>query len=151
MEFLGEMPPFIVRGVLFSSVKKFHIYSKLFFEINKDEWSDALKNWKGQENWLRLPFRLAACILPGIIGGLSDHMPGDYYQQVVNSDKDAWQPLKRTEGAEGVPMNGAAGAKANRKYEHLRYCRTFHSFSLQVVWGTVTVVCPCNRTAPQKC
>jgi len=114
VEFLGEMPPFVWQGVWVSSLKKFRIYTKLFFGFNQDEWSEALKNWKGQENWLRLPFRLAACILPGIIGGLSDHMPGDYYQQVVNSDKEAWQPLKRNEESEGIPLGGAAATTANR-------------------------------------
>jgi hypothetical protein len=88
MAFLDEMPPFVWLGVWVSSLKKLRYYWNVFFGF--------VDNWKGGENWLRLPFRIAACLIPRTLGGLSDHMPGDYYQQVVNSNESAWQPLNMT-------------------------------------------------------
>jgi len=91
--FQSEMPAFVWRGIWVSAVKKALFYGQVFWGFNA--------NWHGRENWLRQPFRLAACILPRSVAGLSDHMPGDYYQQVVNSKKEAWQPLGSQEEMHG--------------------------------------------------
>jgi hypothetical protein len=46
------------------------------------------------DNYIRFGMRIGAVVLPFLIAGLNDHMPGDYCQQVVNSDPAAWQPFK---------------------------------------------------------
>jgi hypothetical protein len=46
------------------------------------------------DNYIRFGMRIGAVLLPFLMGGLNDHMPGDYCQSIVNSDPAAWQPFK---------------------------------------------------------
>jgi hypothetical protein len=46
------------------------------------------------DNYIRFGMRIGAVVLPFLIAGLNDHMPGDYCQQVANSDPTAWQPFR---------------------------------------------------------
>jgi hypothetical protein len=46
------------------------------------------------DNYIRFGMRVGAVLLPFLMGGLNDHMPGDYCQSIVNSDPAAWQPFK---------------------------------------------------------
>lgn len=46
------------------------------------------------DNYIRYGMRIGAVCLPFLMGGLNDHMPGDYTQSIINSDPAAWQPFK---------------------------------------------------------
>lgn len=46
------------------------------------------------DNYIRFGMRIGAVLLPFLMGGLNDHMPGDYTQSIINSEPAAWQPFK---------------------------------------------------------
>jgi len=46
------------------------------------------------DNYIRYGMRIGAVVLPFLMGGLNDHMPGDYCQSIINSLPAAWQPFK---------------------------------------------------------
>lgn len=46
------------------------------------------------DNYIRYGMRIGAVLLPFLIAGLNDHMPGDYCQSIINSNPLAWQPFK---------------------------------------------------------
>ncbi|WIA18085.1 hypothetical protein OEZ85_009566 [Tetradesmus obliquus] len=86
VKWLTEQPMFFISGIWSSSLVKLYHFGAVKLGLRH--------GWWGSDNYIRFGMRLGAVALPFLIAGLNDHMPGDYCQQVANSDPAAWQPFK---------------------------------------------------------
>lgn len=85
IKFLTEQPMFFITGIWTSSLVKLYHYTAVLL---------GFRQWKGRDNYIRYGMRIGAVVLPFLMGGLNDHMPGDYCQSIINSLPAAWQPFK---------------------------------------------------------